>query len=525
VIGFLSLITWLPLAGAIVLMLLPSSNRKLIQGLALATAGATLALSLLLVSRFDSSAYKFQFLENLRSDHWGGIGYRLGVDGLSLWLVVLASLITMFAIAFGHYTAHRLKLFMALILVLQTAMIGCFLSLDLILFYTFFELSLVPMYFLIAIWGGERRGRAAAKFFIYTFAGSIFMLVGMVTMAYLHSRATGQWSFSILEIQASVANGSLWAGALQAQTLIFWSFAIAFLIKAPAFPFHTWIPDAYSESPIAGPMLSSVMVKMGSYGLLRFCLPLFPDVIQRQIPVLMGLAVVGILYGAVLACVQSDMRRMLAYSTVSHMGFVLLGIFSLNQIGMVGGAYQQISHGITASALFLLVGLLIQRRGSAMFSEYGGLKERMPLFATLFLISMLASVGLPGLNGFVGEFLAMLGAFQSGFQHLYGLREAFVVIAGLGVVLSAAYLLYMYQQLFYGLIKNPINARLRDLKIWEAGLVGILVILMVWGGLYPSTFTKPMEASLKATQQMAISAKGQGPTWKDSPEQLAVRLR
>jgi NADH-quinone oxidoreductase subunit M len=369
------------------------------------------------------------------------------------------------------------------------------------------------MYFLISVWGGERRKYAAAKFFIYTFAGSIFMLVGMVALAYLHYRAAGSWSFSLVHIQAAVANGTLWAGALQAQTFIFWAFALAFLIKAPAFPFHTWLPDAYAESPVVGPILSSVMVKMGSYGLLRFCLPLFPDVLQRQIPILMALAVIGILYGGVLAAVQKDMRRMLAYSSLSHMGFVLLGIFSLDQLGLIGGSYQQLSHGITASAMFLLVGYLIQRRGTADFSAFGGLKAQMPTFAALFLISMLASVGLPGLNGFIGEFFALMGAFRSGFAGVAGLNTIYASLAGAGVVLAAVYLLYMYQQVFYGPITQPINARLKDLKPWEMGLAGVLVFFMLWGGLAPSTFTRPMEASLAATRDMALLPKGERPTW------------
>ncbi len=513
--GLLSLVTFMPILGALLLLLIPATQERTIKMVAIATGVLTFALSLVVLSRFDSSTYKFQLMELVEWIPSLGINYRMGVDGISIWLVILTALLSVIALGYSVYVKTNVKSYMALLLLLETSMLGAFLSLDMIVFYSFFELSLIPMYFLIAIWGGERRKYAAAKFFIYTFAGSILMLVGMVMLAFLYQRQFGIWTFSILDIQAGVANGVLWTGALQAQLFTFWAFAIAFLVKSPAFPFHTWIPDAYAEAPTAGPILSSVMVKMGTYGFLRFCLPLFPDALPGAIPILTTLAVIGILYGAILAAVQTDMRRLLAYSTVSHMGFVLLGIFSLNQIGLVGGAYQQLNHGITASALFLLVGYLIQRRGTAELREYGGLKERMPIFATLFLIAMLSSVGLPGLNGFVGEFLAMLGAFQSGYQHLHGLNTAFVAIAAGGVVLAAVYLLYMFQQVFYGPITNPVNDRLRDIKPWETGLACSLIVLMFWGGLYPSTFTKPMEASLEASRLMATSPANSRPMWLD----------
>jgi NADH-quinone oxidoreductase subunit M len=518
--GLLSLIVWIPVVGAILAAIIPSDRiGKLVAGTA---AAVSFALSVLMLTRFEIGSHQFQLVEFVPWLESFGVNYRLGVDGISLWLVVLTGFLTLVALAYSYYVEFRGKVFVTMVLLLQTTMTGTFLSLDLILFYTFFELSLVPMYFLIVIWGGEHRRRAAAKFFIYTFVGSIFMLLGMVTMAVLHQRATGVWSFSILDIQAAVANGILWTGALQAQLWIFWAFAIAFLIKSPVFPFHTWVPDTYGESPIAGPILSSVMAKMGSYGILRFCLPLFPDVVTHQIPLLMGLCVVSILFGAILGAIQPDVRRLLAYSSVSHMGFVLLGIFSLNHIGMVGGAYQQINHGITASALFLLIGFLMQRRGSARFENFGGLKGQMPILATLFLIAMLASLGLPGLNGFVGEFMAMMGAFQSGYLGLYGLNTMFVVMAGAGIVVSAGYLLYMFQRVFYGPVQG-INRHLRDLKTWEIALAGSLILFIFWGGLYPSTFTRPMEASIRATQAMATQPVGQRPVWDEQRAPVAMR--
>jgi NADH-quinone oxidoreductase subunit M len=501
----LSITTWLPLLGAILVLLMPDKNLKGARALAFATAGLSFALSVLIAITFKGDTHQLQMVEKANWIRSLGISYFLAIDGISLWLVPLTALLTVVALGFSNYVEYRTRLFLALILILETAMLGSFLSFDLILFYTFFELSLVPMYFLVSIWGGERRKYAAAKFFIYTFAGSIFMLVGMVTLAYLHQKATGQWSFDLVAIQQQVANGALWANALQAQMFVFWAFAIAFLIKAPAFPFHTWAPDTYAESPIAGPILSSVMVKMGTYGMLRFCLPLFPGVVQSQVPIILALAVIGILYGGVLAAVQTDMRRMLAYSSLSHMGFVIVGIFSLDHLGLVGGSYQQLSHGLTASALFLLVGFLLQRRGTTDFRAYGGLKAQMPTFATLFLISMLASVGLPGLSGFIGEFLSMLGAYRSGYFGVGGLSPVYVVLAGGGVVLAAVYLLYMYQQIFYGPVTTKANTRLRDLKSWEIGLAAVLVFFMIWGGIYPSTFTKPMEPSLNAARSMALN--------------------
>lgn len=516
----LSIVTWLPLLGAILVLCVPEKSLRAARTLAFGTAAVAFALSVFVATRFQGGSHALQMVEHAKWIESAGVSYFLAIDGISLWLVPLTSLLTIIALGFSTYVEQRTKLFMALILMLETAMLGSFLSFDLILFYTFFELSLVPMYFMVSIWGGERRQYAAAKFFIYTFAGSIFMLVGMVTLAYLHQRVTGQWSFNLVEIQQQVANGALWAGMVQAQVLVFWSFAVAFLIKAPAFPFHTWIPDTYAESPIAGPILSSVMVKMGTYGMLRFCLPLFPDVVQDQIPYIMALAVIGILYGGILAAVQTDMRRMLAYSSLSHMGFVILGIFSLDHLGLVGGSYQQLSHGVTASALFLLVGYLLQRCGTSNFKAFGGLKAQMPTFATLFLISMLASVGLPGLSGFIGEFFSLMGAYRSGYSGVAGLSTIYVVLAGGGVVLSAVYLLYMFQQVFYGPITFSMNARLRDLKSWEVGLAASLVGLMIWGGIAPSTFTRPMEPSLNAVRSMALHDKNV--TWANESQQVAL---
>jgi NADH-quinone oxidoreductase subunit M len=402
-------------------------------------------------------------------------------------------------------------------LVLETAMLGVFLALDMVLFYTFFEASLVPMALLIYMWGGENRKYAATKFFIYTFAASIFMLIGMIWMSNLHLQATGVRSFDLVSIQASVANGSLWAGAMQAQPLLFWFFTLAFMVKCPMFPFHTWLPDAHTEAPTAGSIiLAGVLLKMGTYGFLRFVLPLFPDVLPQQIPIVMVLAVVGIVYGAIVAAMQPDLKRLVAYSSVAHMGFVVIGVFSLTHDGLLGGSYQQLNHGVSTGALFLLVGLLYERIHTRLFKDMGGLKAKMPVFAAIFLIVMLSSVGLPGLNGFVGEFLALLGAFQAGATGQFGLGWWLPFIAGAGVILAAVYLLWMFQKVFYGPVTNPVLERIKDLKKWEVALCGSLVVLAVWGGLYPMTFLGPMEKSIGAVRQMALNAAGQRPTWADT---------
>ncbi len=514
--GIVSLIVFAPLIGAVLLALIPKGQIQLIRQAALGVSVITFLLSLSLLKDFSSHTYHFQHKESLAWIPTLGINYIVGVDGLSLWMVLLTTFLSVISIWFSFYINDRVKDYMIFMLGLETAMLGVFVALDMIVFYTFFEFSLIPMYFLIAIWGGERRAYASIKFFIFTFAGSIFMLIGMIALYMLNKNATGIDSFSILDIQQSVANGKLWAGAMQAEPWIFWSFAIAFLVKCPAFPFHTWLPDAHVEAPTAGSViLAGVLLKMGTYGFLRFVLPLFPDTLPDQVPVIMTLAVIGIIYGAVVAAVQPDLKKLIAYSSVAHMGFVLLGIFSLSHSGIMGGSLQQLSHGVSTGALFLMVGLIYERRHTRLFKNFGGLKAQMPIYAALFLIIMLSSVGLPGTNGFIGEFLAMMGAFESSFNRLYGLNVAFAVIAGTGVILAAVYLLYMFQQVFYGRNENPDNRRLKDLKPWEIAMVGTFIVLIFWGGFFPNTFLAPMEASVGATRMMAINPVGSRPAWKD----------
>lgn len=499
--GLLSLIVFLPLLGVLGMLVIPESRSKTVRQVALLSTVLTFAASLAIFLKFDSDSYGFQLVESTNWIAPLGIGYRIGIDGISLWLVLLTTLLSIFAVGCSFKIDNRVRAFMSCVLILETAMLGSFVSTDLVLFFVFFELTLIPMWVLINVWGGSKRARAASKFLIYTFAGSIFMLIGIISLGYLYSKATGTISFDLVQIQSQVAQGKLWTGALGLEPYIFWSFAVAFLVKSPGFPFHTWIPDTYTESPTAGVILSSAMVKMGSFGLLRFCLPLFPDTLARQAPALILLAVVGIVYGAAIAIVQPDMRRLMAYSSLSHMGFVLLGIFSLTRMGVIGGVFQQLSHGITATLLFLLIGYLYERRGSNLLSAYGGLKARVPMLAALFLIAMLSSVGLPGTNGFVGEFFVLLGTYQAAYAKAFSV--GLVVAAAFGVVLAAGYMLYMFQRLFYGEITDPENRKLPDLRPSETVMAGALVVFILWGGLAPNTFLAPMRRSVDATVLMA----------------------
>ncbi|HEU5460463.1 MAG TPA: NADH-quinone oxidoreductase subunit M, partial [Pyrinomonadaceae bacterium] len=457
--------------------------------IALATTVATFAVSLLLL-RGIGGGPEFRFEENVS---WiGAISarYHLGVDGISLWLVLLTTLLMPIAVLSSWTAIRKRQLsYYIFMLILEAAMIGVFVSLDLLLFYLFFEASLVPMFFLIGIWGGERRIYAAVKFFIYTAVGSLLMLVGIIALYFIY----GSFDYATL-LQAIAAN------PLPARTeaLLFLAFAFAFCIKVPVFPLHTWLPDAHTEAPTAGSViLAAVLLKMGTYGLLRFNLGLFPGSSRQFAVYIIVLAVIGIIYGALVAMVQPDVKRLVAYSSVSHMGFVVLGLFSFTELGMQGALYQMLNHGVSTGALFLFVGFIYERRHTRMISEFGGLAKPMPWFSTLFVIASLSSIGLPFLNGFVGEFLILIGMWTS---RAVTYPWITTMLAGTGVIWAAVYMLWMLQRVVFGSVTNPENEKLIDLNKRELGLLLPLMILMLFMGVSPRVFLDRSKASVQSIQ-------------------------
>lgn len=511
--GTLSIITFLPLAGALFLCLVPKELVKVHRYFALFATVATFGMSIAIWMRFSGNTFHFQMMESYPWIRQLGISYKLGIDGISLWLVLLTTFISIISVWFSFYVKERVKEFMVWVLVLETAMLGVFMALDLILFYVFFEATLIPMYFLIAIWGGKNRVYSSIKFFLYTFLGSIFMLVAIIFLYNIVASINGTGTFDLVAIQELSARGEF--AGMPAQMWLFAAFALAFAVKVPMFPVHTWLPDAHTEAPTAGSIiLAAVMLKIGVYGFLRFCLPLFPEAAAQAAPFMMGLAVVGIIYGAIMAAVQPDWKRLVAYSSVSHLGFIMLGVFALNHNGLTGAVLQSINHGISTGALFLMVGMIYERTHTRLFADYGGLKRQMPVFAALFLIITLSSIGLPSMNGFIGEFLSMMGAFQAGFN---GSVPMWIpVMAGAGVVLAAVYLLWMFQKAFYGPLNVTSHAnltKLRDIKVWEQALVWALILFVFWLGLYPTTFTSKMEASLNAVRHQVAQPPGKRPAW------------
>lgn len=488
----LTTIILLPVIGALVTVgysLLNTKRESNYKWIALAFSVVDFGLSLFLVGGAGSGTKGFRFVENVL---WiGSIGahYHLGVDGISLWLVLLTTLLMPIAILSSWTAIQKRQLsYYVFLLLLAGAMVGVFVSLDLLLFYLFFEASLVPMFFLIGIWGGERRIYAAVKFFIYTAVGSLLMLVGIIALYYIFG------TFDYTLILEAMRNGGT---ALPARTefWLFLAFAFAFAIKIPLFPLHTWLPDAHTEAPTAGSViLAGVLLKMGTYGLLRFNLGLFPDMSRKFAPVMITLAIIGIIYGALVAMVQPDVKRLVAYSSVSHMGFVVLGLFSFTEFGMQGALYQMLSHGVSTGALFLFVGFIYERRHTRMISDFGGLATPMPWFSTLFVIASLSSIGLPFLNGFVGEFLIMLGSWTSNtIQHAW----LATMLASTGVIWAAVYMLWMLQRVVFGKVTNPINAKLSDLNSREIGLLIPLLALMLFMGVYPRVFLNRSKASVE----------------------------
>jgi NADH-quinone oxidoreductase subunit M len=484
----LTIVTFTPALGALLLLFQNRANVRAIRTIAVASAALAFLFSLHLIAHFDSGSPEFQYVVNSPWIPSFGINYHMGVDGISLFLVLLTTVLTPLAMLASWSITERTKEYFIFMLLLETGMVGVFCSLDLFLFYVFWEVMLVPMYFLIGIWGGDRRIYSAMKFVLYTMIGGVLMLVGILSLYFLHGSATGNYTFSYPVILNSLATGQLMLTPT-VERLLFLAFFIAFAIKVPLFPFHTWLPDAHVEAPTAGSvLLAGVMLKMGTYGLVRFSLPYFPHMSHLFAPAISMLAIVGIIYGAFVAMVQPDMKKLVAYSSVSHLGFIVLGIFSFTMQGMEGAVYQMLNHGVSTGALFLLVGIIYERRHTRLISEFGGLAHCMPLFATVFLIVSLSSIGLPGLNGFVGEFLILLGTF--------GVSRVHAAFAATGVIFSAVYMLWMYQRVIWGEITNAKNALLGDMNLREKLMVVPLLILIVWMGMYSGHFLRPMDAAV-----------------------------
>jgi NADH-quinone oxidoreductase subunit M len=470
----LSLITFIPLLGALVAVLVPRGGAKWV---ALIASLAAFIASIGVLLGFDPARSGYQYVESVPWIPQYGIGYKMGVDGISIWLVLLTTFIFPVAIWYSADTIReRERAYYALVLLMETATLGVFLALDMFLFYVFWEFALVPMYFIIGAWGGERRGYASVKFFIYTMAGSVLMLVAILVLGI---------NAGTFDLEAIARNN----GAFAADTLLFLAFAIAFAVKVPLFPFHTWLPDAHVEAPTAGSViLAAVLLKMGSYGLIRFNLQLFPDASQALAPLMIVLGVIGILYGAIVAFAQSDAKKLVAYSSVSHMGYIVLGIFALNQIGIQGAILQMVNHGLSTGGLFLVIGFLYERRHTREMSKFGGIWSKMPLYGTLVLLLVLASAGLPALNGFVGEFVILQGAFQA--------SPAAAAFAAAGMVLSAVYLLTMFQKVFLGESRDPTNDTLKDVNGREVLVVAPVIMLCFVIGLYAAPFLNVMSGSV-----------------------------
>ncbi len=481
-----------PLLGAILLLFFGKNKDNAVRYFGLAVSVLTFILSLFLYFGFDSGKGGFQFIHKFVWIQNLHISYNVGIDGISLLLVLLTTFLTPLTLLSSWKSIDKkVKEFTFFMLMLEVGMLGVFVSLDLFLFYIFWEAMLIPMYFIIGIWGGDGRIYASIKFFLYTMFGSLLMLVAIIWLAIYASGPLGHFSTDLIElykigptIQTNI------------QEWMFLAFALSFAIKVPLFPLHTWLPDAHVQAPTAGSViLAGVLLKMGTYGLLRFCLPLFPEASIHFAPYISTLAVIGIIYGALVAMVQTDMKKLVAYSSVAHLGFVVLGIFALTQESMQGAVIQMINHGLSTGALFLLVGFLYERTHTREIKEYGGIAKIVPIYAVFLMIASLSSIGLPGLNGFVGEFLILLGSFKSSVLGSWW----YTVFAASGVIFAAVYLLWMYQRVVFGEVKNPKMNNLTDVNKREILVLVPIFIFIVWIGLYPSTF---LNVSAKSTNKI-----------------------
>ena len=475
--GLITLTIAFPLVGAVLLAFWQDPDNRVAKPIGLITSGAAFVTSLLLLVRFDLTDPSLQLAERLEWIPSIGASFSLAVDGVSLLLILLTTFLTpLILIASWHSVSDRIRGYVAAFLVLEAAVIGVFAATDLLLFYVFFEFTLVPMYLIIGIWGGAQRRAAAVKFFLYTLFGGLLMLVAIL---YLFAQ-TGSFSYEVVR--------TLDLGIVE-QRWLFAAFTIAFAVKVPLFPVHTWLPDAHTEAPTGGSVfLAGVLLKMGTFGLLRYALPIFPDATIEFAPWLLGLSVIGILYGAMVALMQQDIKKLIAYSSVSHMGFVVLGTFALNVTATSASVVQMVNHGLSTGALFLLVGFLYERRHTRQIAAFGGLAQQVPVMAGLWLLVSLSSLALPGLNGFVGEFPILLGTFQT--------NRTAAVLASFGAVLAALYLLWAYQRMFHGPLEGADNLNTTDLKAREVGVLAPIVVLIVGIGLYPQPLFDLVEPSV-----------------------------
>lgn len=515
----LPLITFLPLLGALSLLAVPREEENLHRGIGLATSLVTFAVSLLVLSPFQPAEWNYVFDKPWVSSL--GIRFTLGLDGISLWLVLLTTFLMPIAI-FSSWRAidKKVREFVIALLVLETGMIGAFLALDLFAFYVFWEVMLIPMYFIIGIWGGDRRLYASIKFVLYTMVGSLLMLVAILYLASRYHDVTGAWSFQYDALRHLVLSRT-------EQIYLFLGFALAFLIKVPLFPLHTWLPDAHTEAPTAGSViLASVLLKFGGYGMLRFAMPMFPQALETLAPLITACAVIGILYGSLVAWAQTDIKKMIAYSSVAHLGFVVLGLMAWNGRGVAGAMMTMLAHGISTGGLFLAIGIIYERRHTRRIDEFGGLWAQMPRFAAAFLIVTMASIGLPGLSGFVGEFLILLGSFDAartweGMPQMFAYPWLVGALAVLGVVLGAIYMLWLFQKVMFGPNANPKNHKLRDLSAREVAVFVPMVIMAFWLGLYPSTFLDRINPAVTHTLTEFRAHYAEKPEQGQTPRLLA----
>ena len=481
------MLTWLiaaPALAALVVAFLPKDRKELLLPVGFLLSFVPLAIAGYVFFEFQAGEAGFQFTERIPWYEPWGVEWNLGIDGISLGMVVLTTVLFPISLAASTAIDHKVKEFVVAVLFLEAGLIGTFLALDLFLFFVFFEAILVPMYFIIGIWGSERRRYAAIKFFLYTAFGSALMFAGIIALAFLHAGQEGSASFAYQDLLGLDLD-------FLDERLLFAAFGLAFAIKVPMFPLHTWLPDAHVEAPTAGSvLLAGVMLKLGTYGLLRFNLGLFPEASVDAVPIMATLAVIGIVYGAAVAIVQPDLKKLVAYSSVSHLGFIVLGTFALTSAGLQGAVIQNVNHGLTTGALFLLVGMIYERRHTKKIADFGGLWKVMPIYAGLFLFATFASIGLPGLNGFVGEFLVLIGS--------YATLPVFAIIAASGVVLAAIYLLWAFERVFTGVPDKPENQVLKDVSGREIALMAPLVALILLLGLYPQVLLEKTEASTEA---------------------------